>query len=103
MMAPVVIALGEASARLGLAGDSERLKPPFPWFLVAFLALAAFNSLVAVPREIAAAIGVAATFLLSMAMARWGCIPTSAGCARAASGRSRSACSPRCSSAVSLC
>ena len=72
MMAPVIIALGEVSARLGVAGDGERLKPPFPWFLVGFLALAAFNSLVAVPHEIAAPIGVAATFLLSMAMAAMG-------------------------------
>lgn len=72
MMAPVVIALGEASARLGLTGDGERLRPPFPWFLVGFLALAGFNSLVAVPREVAAPIGVVATFLLSMAMAAMG-------------------------------
>jgi uncharacterized integral membrane protein (TIGR00698 family) len=72
LMAPVVIALGEASARFGLAGDGQRARPPFPWFLVGFLALAAFNSLVAVPREIAAPAGVAATFLLSMAMAAMG-------------------------------
>jgi len=72
MMAPVVIALGGASARLGLAGDGERLRPPFPWFLIGFLALAAFNSLVAVPRDIAAPVGAVATFLLSMAMAAMG-------------------------------
>jgi uncharacterized integral membrane protein (TIGR00698 family) len=72
MMAPVVIALGEMTARLGLAGSSERTKPPFPWFLVGFLALSGFNSLVAIPHEIAAPIGVATTFLLSMAMAAMG-------------------------------
>ncbi len=72
MMAPVVIALGETTARLGLAGDGERLQPPFPWFLIGFLALAALNSVVAIPHEVAAPIGVATTFLLSMAMAAMG-------------------------------
>jgi uncharacterized integral membrane protein (TIGR00698 family) len=72
MMAPVVIGLGEMSALLGLTGAGERRRPPFPWFLVGFLALAALNSLVAIPREITAPIGVGATFLLSMAMAAMG-------------------------------
>jgi uncharacterized integral membrane protein (TIGR00698 family) len=72
MMAPVVIFIGEASARFGASNDGERVRPPFPWFLVGFLALAAFNSVVVVPREIAAPIGVVATFLLSMAMAAMG-------------------------------
>ncbi len=72
MMAPVVIALGEMSALLGLAGAGERRRPPFPWFLIGFLALAIFNSVVAIPREIAAPAGVVAAFLLSMAMAAMG-------------------------------
>ena len=72
MMAPVVIALGEMTELLGLAGEGERHRPPFPWFLIGFLALAALNSLVAIPHEIKAPIGVGATFLLSMAMAAMG-------------------------------
>ena len=72
MMAPVVIALGEMSALLGLAGAGERRRPPFPWFLIGFLALAALNSLVTIPHAVAAPIGVVATFLLSMAMAAMG-------------------------------
>jgi len=72
MMAPVVIALGEMSPLLGLAGAGERRRPPFPWFLIGFLALAALNSLVAIPHAITAPIGVGATFLLSMAMAAMG-------------------------------
>ena len=63
MMAPVVIALGEMTAQLGLAGQGERRRPPFPWFLIGFLALAGFNSLVAIPHEIAAPIGVGADIL----------------------------------------
>lgn len=72
MMAPVVIALGEMTARLGLSGAGERVRPPFPWFLLGFLALAAFNSAIVVPHAIATPIGVATTFLLSMAMAAMG-------------------------------
>jgi uncharacterized integral membrane protein (TIGR00698 family) len=72
MMAPVVIGLGEMSALLGLAGEGERRRPPFPWFLIGFLALAAVNSLVAIPHEVTTPIGVGATFLLSMAMAAMG-------------------------------
>ena len=72
MMAPVVIVLGEITARFGSAGNSERCRPPFPWFLIGFLALSAFSSLVAIPSAVAAPIGVVTTFLLSMAMAAMG-------------------------------
>ncbi|MBB4197693.1 hypothetical protein CCR94_12835 [Rhodoblastus sphagnicola] len=72
MMAPVIIALGEIYDRLGLVGGGERGKPPFPWFLVGFLALAALNSLVAIPVEVSAPVGAATAFLLSMAMAAMG-------------------------------
>jgi uncharacterized membrane protein YadS len=70
----VVIALGEMTARLGLAGDGERRKPPFPWFLIGFLALAALNSVIVIPHQVAAPIGVVTTFLLSMAMAAMGLV-----------------------------
>ncbi|SNB60916.1 conserved hypothetical integral membrane protein [Rhodoblastus acidophilus] len=72
MMAPVIILLGEIYFRLGLAGGAERRKPPFPWFLLGFLAMAALNSLVAIPSEVSAPLRAAATFLLSMAMAAMG-------------------------------
>ena len=72
MMAPVVIALSEITARLGFAGEGERTRPPFPWFLIGFLALSTFNSVVDIPHALAAPIGVVTTFLLSMAMAAMG-------------------------------
>ena len=72
MMAPVVIVLGEITARFGAAGNGERCRPPFPWFLIGFLSLSAFSSLVAIPPPVAAPIGVVTTFLLSMAMAAMG-------------------------------
>jgi len=72
MMAPVVIALGEMTMRLGLAGEGERQRPPFPWFLIGFLALSALNSVVVIPTAVAAPINLTTTFLLSMAMAAMG-------------------------------
>ncbi len=76
MMAPVIIILGEVFARYGLlgagSGSGARERPPFPWFLVGFLAMAALNSLVAIPAFISSPIRAATTFLLSMAMAAMG-------------------------------
>ena len=72
MMAPVVILLGEITARFGPTGNSERCRPPFPWFLLGFLALSAFSSLIAIPAGVVAPIGIVTTFLLSMAMAAMG-------------------------------
>lgn len=72
MMAPVIIALGELSVRFGFAGDGARGKPPFPWFLIGFLAMAALNSLITIPLEISGPIRAVTTFLLSMAMAAMG-------------------------------
>lgn len=72
MMAPVIILLGELSVRFGFAGEGKRGKPPFPWFLVGFLGMAALNSLIVIPAEAAAPIRAATTFLLSMAMAAMG-------------------------------
>jgi uncharacterized integral membrane protein (TIGR00698 family) len=72
MMAPVIIAIGEAFARMGLAGEGEKSRPPFPWFLIGFLAMAALNSLIAIPVEVSGPVRGATTFLLSMAMAAMG-------------------------------
>ena len=72
MMAPVIILLGELSVRFGFAGEGVRGKPPFPWFLIGFLAMAGLNSLVAIPVEISSPIRAVTTFLLSMAMAAMG-------------------------------
>jgi uncharacterized integral membrane protein (TIGR00698 family) len=72
MMAPVIILLGEIFVRMGLTGDGERGRPPFPWFLIGFLAMAALNSLVAIPVEVSGPVRAATTFLLSMAMAAMG-------------------------------
>jgi uncharacterized integral membrane protein (TIGR00698 family) len=72
MMAPVIILLGEVFVRMNWVGGGERGRPPFPWFLIGFLAMAALNSVVAIPAEVSGPIRAATTFLLSMAMAAMG-------------------------------
>jgi uncharacterized membrane protein YadS len=86
MMAPVIIALGELSLRLGLGRADAKVRAPFPWFLVGFLAMVAVASFLALPhgssgivdtsalfvREHMNAISSVTAFLLSMAMAAMG-------------------------------
>jgi uncharacterized integral membrane protein (TIGR00698 family) len=72
MMAPLIILLGELSVRFGFAGEGVRGKPPFPWFLIGFLALAGFNSFVVIPHDVIEPIKTVTAFLLSMAMAAMG-------------------------------
>jgi uncharacterized integral membrane protein (TIGR00698 family) len=72
MMAPVIILIGEIYSRMGFVGEGERGRPPFPWFLIGFLAMSALNSLVAIPHAVMDPTRAATTFLLSMAMAAMG-------------------------------
>jgi len=60
------------SVRFGFAGEGVRGKPPFPWFLIGFLALAGFNSFVVIPHDVIEPIKTVTAFLLSMAMAAMG-------------------------------
>lgn len=70
MLAPMVIALG-VMARRGSA-DASGPKPPMPWFVVAFVAVVALNSLVAIPAEVRSAIALAAQVMLTMGLAAMG-------------------------------
>lgn len=89
MMAPVIIALGEMSLRFGFGAADAKARPPFPWFLVGFLAMVGVASFVALPhtgggvvdgarllallvRAHMSEISTANAFLLSMAMAAMG-------------------------------
>ena len=67
-MAPVVIAVGLIRAR-GAAADE---RPPFPWFVVGFLALVALGGLVPVPAPALDAIGVITTVLFTVALGAMG-------------------------------
>jgi len=71
MLAPVVIALGLLASRRAPEGAGQA-KPPIPWFVLGFLALVAFNSVVSIPPDLKAALVIATTFMLSMALAAMG-------------------------------
>jgi len=70
MLAPMVIALG-LMARRG-STDASGAKPPMPWFVAAFVAVVALNSLVAIPAQIHSAIALAAQIMLTMGLAAMG-------------------------------
>ena len=70
MLAPMVIALGLV-ARRG-STDASAAKAPMPWFVVAFVAIVALNSLVALPVQVHSAIALAAQVMLTMGLAAMG-------------------------------
>lgn len=74
MLAPMVIALG-LMARRGSrdqSSDQSGTRPPMPWFVAAFVAVVALNSLVAIPAEVKAAMALATTIMLTMGLAAMG-------------------------------
>jgi len=74
MLAPVVITLGLLAARRARAAGEAQCdaKAPMPWFVLGFIALVGFNSLVTIPGDVKAIVVTATTFLLSMALAAMG-------------------------------
>lgn len=70
LLAPMVIALGLV-ARRGSA-DASAAKPPMPWFVAAFVAVVALNSLIEIPAQTHAAIALAAQIMLTMGLAAMG-------------------------------
>ena len=74
MLAPVVIALGLATARRARRNGSDHThaKAPVPWFVLGFIALVGVNSVVEVPPEAKTVIVTVTTFLLSVALAAMG-------------------------------
>lgn len=70
MLAPMVIALGLMARRK--SSDQSAARPPMPWFVAAFVAVVALNSLVAVPAEVKSAMALATTIMLTMGLAAMG-------------------------------
>ncbi len=70
MLAPTVIALGLMARRR--SSDHSAARPPMPWFVAAFVAVVALNSLVAVPAEVKSAMALATTIMLTMGLAAMG-------------------------------
>jgi uncharacterized integral membrane protein (TIGR00698 family) len=69
MLAPMLLVLGFAVRRGGGARSSHA---PFPWFVVAFIAVATLNSIVDIPPEARLPIGQVTTLLLSVGLAALG-------------------------------
>jgi uncharacterized integral membrane protein (TIGR00698 family) len=76
LLAPMVITLGllagRNARRHGTDTDLNPTKPPMPWFVAGFIALAGVNSFVAIPVEVKSWIVGLTTFLLSVALAAMG-------------------------------
>jgi uncharacterized integral membrane protein (TIGR00698 family) len=76
LLAPTVIALGLMTARNAARRDpAARMsssRPPLPWFVLGFVALVGFNSVISIPADSKTWIAAATTFLLSVALAAMG-------------------------------
>lgn len=74
MLAPTVMVLGLMAARRARDHGQVhgRARPPLPWFVLGFIALAGVNSVVTMPTEARSAVVLLTTFLLSMALAAMG-------------------------------
>ncbi|HEU5017580.1 MAG TPA: YeiH family protein [Pseudolabrys sp.] len=73
MLAPVVIILGFVARRAAIGKSSAGgRRVPLPWFVLGFVALVGFNSIVVVPPHLKSLIVSANTFLLSLALAAMG-------------------------------
>lgn len=70
MLAPTVIALGFLAR--GAAGREKDIHAPTPWFVIAFAAIVAINSVIEVPAEIRSTIALVTTALLTMGLAAMG-------------------------------
>ena len=70
MLAPMVVALGLMARRKNSSEVAAR--PPMPWFVAAFVAVVALNSLVTVPAEVKSAMALATTIMLTMGLAAMG-------------------------------
>jgi uncharacterized integral membrane protein (TIGR00698 family) len=69
MLAPMVIALGLMARR---KSSDQAARPPMPWFVAAFVAVVALNSLVVVPPEVKSVMALATTIMLTMGLAAMG-------------------------------
>lgn len=74
-LAPVVAVLGYLVTRSTrhADGEGERVKVPFvPWFVVGFVLMVIFNSIVGLPEWLSDAISVLVSFMMAMALAAVG-------------------------------
>ncbi|KTE27239.1 MULTISPECIES: putative sulfate exporter family transporter [unclassified Sphingopyxis] len=68
LLAPMLMLVGLWLARSGEANTKTRIPLRLPWFILGFLAVAAVNSLVAIPKPVQGAANTAAQALLLLAI-----------------------------------
>lgn len=68
LLAPMLMLVGLWLARTGEANTKTRIPLRLPWFILGFLAVAAVNSLVAIPKPVQGAANTAAQALLLLAI-----------------------------------
>ncbi|WP_283419735.1 putative sulfate exporter family transporter [Sphingopyxis sp. Geo48] len=68
LLAPMLMLVGLWLARSGEANTNTRIPLRLPWFILGFLAVAAVNSLVAIPKPVQGAANTAAQALLLLAI-----------------------------------
>ena len=72
LLAPVVITLGFLARNGAENHGHRRTAAPIPWFVLGFIALVGFNSVVTLPASFKFVVVTLTTFLLSMALAAMG-------------------------------
>jgi uncharacterized integral membrane protein (TIGR00698 family) len=72
MIAPLLIILGLYLSFTSKHDSKQAVKIVIPWFAVYFIAVAGFNSLNLIPKDIVGGINMVDTFLLTMAMTALG-------------------------------
>ncbi|WP_127078881.1 YeiH family protein [Rhodomicrobium lacus] len=73
MLAPLVLTLGFIVPRRASAGeDGARASVPMPWFVLGFVALTLFSSVVDIPAEVRGGFGTLTMVLLTMALGAMG-------------------------------
>jgi len=72
LLAPTIFALNIRDRFFTNRGSAKAARPPIPWFVLGFIAVAGLNSIVVVPAEASKSIAVLTTFLLSVALAAMG-------------------------------
>ncbi|MGN7293803.1 YeiH family protein [Rhizobium sp. SAFR-030] len=71
LLAPLVMILGLTAFRTA-RGEHSAGAAPFPWFVVGFIAMAALNSVVDIPKALEGLTALASTFLLATGLAAMG-------------------------------
>jgi uncharacterized integral membrane protein (TIGR00698 family) len=72
LLAPTIFALNVRNRLFTSCAAAKAARPPIPWFVLGFIAVAGLNSIVVVPVEASKSIATLTTFLLSVALAAMG-------------------------------